>query len=107
MPVLSSPWARNPIMKTTILPTVLCSAFFFWFSGPAAADFFAWSTATSGSWFDPSKWTPTGVPGAADDAGIGATGAAYTVTVDSATAVSNLGLGTGATLGGNVTITVG
>jgi collagen type I/II/III/V/XI/XXIV/XXVII alpha len=44
----------------------------------------SWSAGVSGAWTDASKWSPTAVPGASDDALIGAPGT-YVVTIPSET----------------------
>ncbi len=49
-----------------------------------------WNTAADGSWQIPGNWTPTGTPGAGDDATINIAGGPYTVTLNAATAINNL-----------------
>ena len=59
--------------------TVACMAL----AGPAGATGFSWANTAGGLWSNSLNWSPIGVPLAAGDtAAIGATGAAYTVTMD-------------------------
>ncbi len=51
----------------------------------------------NGDWNTADSWSPSGVPGASDDAAIDASGT-YTVTVSQANSVDNLTIGSGATL---------
>ncbi|MEW6304194.1 MAG: hypothetical protein AB1705_12025 [Verrucomicrobiota bacterium] len=62
---------------------------------------YTWN-GTTGSWTDSARWTPNGVPGAADTANI----SSGTVNVDTDTSVDTLNF-TNATLNGSATLTVG
>lgn len=52
------------------------------YAGASFATTFDWLNATSGSWSDPLRWSPSGVPEFTSGATIAAVGASYTVTVD-------------------------
>ena len=59
--------------------------------GPALATV-DWASATSGNWNIAANWNPATVPGATDDVVIGATGAAYTVSLNANASVNSLAL---------------
>lgn len=64
MNLATSSFSLTPAVLLTMLLSVL------YLSVPAATK--AWSGGSSGSWNDPSQWSPSGVPGASDDVVFGA-----------------------------------
>lgn len=83
----SVPMDRRVSMQSSLIALGLSAAMLPGMAVAAAVD---WASATSGSWTDASKWNPTIVPGGADDAVIGATGAAYTVNLNANASINNL-----------------
>lgn len=64
----------------------------------AAGETFVWLDASSGSWVDAARWSPTGSPGAVaadDSATIDASGGAYSVTLSASRTIGALTLASG------------
>ena len=55
----------------------------------ASADEFTWSNLSGGNWSDSGSWTPSGPPGAADNANI-TTAGTYTLTLDDPRSITNI-----------------
>jgi len=71
------------------------------FQGPTFTCTKTWASGISGLWEDPSRWSPAGVPGPADNACITAAGT-YTVSLLTGVSVSDLRIGSR----GTATVTV-
>ena len=68
---------------------------------------YTWTSPVSGDWSTTTDWTPNGLPGASDHVTIAASGAVYTVTVDTAEAAGALTLDAStATLAVNSSLTL-
>lgn len=57
-----------------------------------------WGAPVDGSWTDPAKWVPAGVPGINDVVEIAAANTPYTVTLQGTVSIAKLNIGNGATL---------
>src|SRR5207248_692048 len=86
------PDLRDTRMNVTGRPLWLVVAVLGLTAAPAPAQTaYSWNFAGSDNWATPGRWSPTGVPGAADSATIAlATASPYTVTVTAAQAADTV-----------------
>lgn len=79
--------------RLVVRAAVLTAAVAAGVTGLASAQNFAWNAPVSGSWFDPARWTPSGVPdSAAAVANITASGPAYVINVNNSLTLGTLNL---------------